>query len=87
MAAAATASAAGVASPHPNYEAETELARALKAAMVSEADSASAAVAAPELPPSPEDANRLAAAVERVMQRELPGLIWKIMAELDLRKR
>jgi hypothetical protein len=25
--------------------------------------------------------------VESVMKRELPNLIWKIMAELDLRKR
>jgi hypothetical protein len=37
--------------------------------------------------PSPADANKLAAAVERVMKRELPNLIWKIMAELDLKKR
>ena len=33
------------------------------------------------------DANRVAAAVEKVMKRELPNLIWKIMAELDLKKR
>ena len=87
MAAAATAAAPIAAPPHPNYEAEAELARALKAAMTTEADSTSVSFTVPEPPPSPKDANRLAAAVEKVMQRELPALIWKIMAELDLTKR
>jgi hypothetical protein len=36
---------------------------------------------------SAHDSNHLAGAVESVMKRELPNLIWKIMAELDLRKR
>jgi hypothetical protein len=36
---------------------------------------------------SGKDSNHLAGAVESVMKRELPNLIWKIMAELDLRKR
>jgi hypothetical protein len=32
------------------------------------------------------DANHVASAVDHVLQRELPTLVWKIMAELDLRK-
>jgi CheY-like chemotaxis protein len=89
MAAVAAASAPVVAPGHPNYEAEAELARALKAAMGAEADSGSTSFAVEDVEraPSGEDANRLAAAVEKVMHRELPGLIWKIMAELDIRKR
>ena len=89
MAAVAAASAPVVAPGHPNYEAEAELARALKAAMGAEADSGSTSFAVQDVEqaPSGEDANRLAAAVEKVMHRELPGLIWKIMAELDVRKR
>lgn len=88
-AAAATAAAGAVAPLHPNHEAEAELARALKAAAGAESGAGAASFASQdsELAPSPEDANRLAAAVEKVMQRELPNLIWKIMAELDLSKR
>jgi CheY-like chemotaxis protein len=89
MAAAAAASAPVVAPQHPNYEAETELARALQAAVEAEGGTDSVSLAPEDLEqaPSGQDANRVAAAVEKVMQRELPGLIWKIMAELDLRKR
>ena len=89
MAAAAVASVPVIAPVHPNHEAEDELARALRAAVTAEASAGSTSLAAQDVEqtPSGEDANRLAAAVEKVMQRELPGLIWKIMAELDLRKR
>ena len=89
MAAAAAASAPTLTPTHSNYEAEAELARALKKAMGAESDTSSVPVAVhdAEREPSGEDANRLAAAVEKVMQRELPGLIWKIMAELDISKR
>jgi len=89
MAAAAAASAPAVAPSHSHYEAEAELARALKTAMSAEPGTSSVPVAVQDAEPAPsrEDANRLAAAVEKVMQRELPGLIWKIMAELDISKR
>ena len=89
MTTAASASAPAVAPSHSHYEAEAELARALKAAMGAESDTSSVPVAVRDAEPAParEDANRLAAAVEKVMQRELPGLIWKIMAELDITKR
>jgi len=89
MAAVAAAAAPAVAPSHSHYEAEAELARALKTAMGAESDTSSVPVAVHEAEqaPSREDANRLAAAVEKVMQRELPGLIWKIMAELDISKR
>jgi hypothetical protein len=85
--AAAAAAVPPIASPHPNFEAETELARALKTTLLSEADSGATSFAAPEVQSSAPDANRLAAAVEKVMHRELPALIWKIMAELDIGKR
>jgi len=89
MATAAAASAPAVAPSPSHYEAEAELARALKTVMGAESDTSSVPVAVHEAEqaPSREDANRLAAAVEKVMQRELPGLIWKIMAELDISKR
>jgi hypothetical protein len=28
----------------------------------------------------------MASAVERVLQRELPSLVWKVMAEIDIEK-
>ena len=88
MAAAASA-AAPSASPSLAQDAEAEIGRAMAAAMASEASSTQ-----PEQPnaltepaASARDSNHLAGAVESVMKRELPNLIWKIMAELDLRKR
>jgi len=89
MATAAAASVPVVAPSHSHYDAEAELAHALKAAMSEPASTESASLTAPEVEAahSPDDANRIAAAVEKVMQRELPGLIWKIMAELDISKR
>ncbi|MBV8521105.1 MAG: hypothetical protein JOY71_03055, partial [Acetobacteraceae bacterium] len=33
------------------------------------------------------DANVVAAAVESVLKRELPSLVWKVMAEMDLERR
>ena len=87
MAMAAAASATAPASTAIGQEAEVEIARALSAAVgaeISHPHSASGQVT--EISPS-SDANTMAAAVEKVMQRELPNLIWKIMAELDLRKR
>ena len=89
MATAAAASAPVVVPSHSNHEAETELARALKATLGESAVGEAAPIGESEVEQahSAKDANRVAAAVERVMQRELPGLIWKIMAELDLTKR
>jgi hypothetical protein len=89
MATAAAASVPVVAPPHFHDEAEAELARALKAAISEPASTESASLVAPEVESthSPDNANRIAVAVEKVMQRELPGLIWKIMAELDISKR
>lgn len=90
MAMAASASAVTPsASPSLAQDAEAEIGRAMAAAIGRESSSAQ-----PESPMTPSesaapgrDANHLAGAVESVMKRELPNLIWKIMAELDLRKR
>lgn len=90
MAAAATASAAPIAAPASSgQQAELEIARALSAAVDSESPSEHAVRAESESFSSEmvTDANKVAAAVEKVMKRELPTLIWKIMAELDLHKR
>jgi len=86
---AMAAAAATAPSPAPEgHDAEVEIARALAAAVGSGAPSEPMAHAQSEaLSSAPTDANRVAAAVERVMKRELPNLIWKIMAELDLGKR
>ena len=89
MTMAAVAAAAPAAVPSQiGHEAELEIARALSAAVGAESsfDSRSASAQAVEKSAS-EDANKMAAAVENVMRRELPNLIWKIMAELDLSKR
>ena len=90
MAAAATASAAPIAAPASSgQQAELEIARALSAAVDSESPSEHVVRAESESFSSEmvTDANKVAAAVEKVMKRELPTLIWKIMAELDLHKR
>ena len=89
MATAAAVSAPIVPPSHSHYEAEEELARALKAAISEPPNTDSISLVAPPIENvhAPDDANRIAAAVEKVMQRELPGLIWKIMAELDVSKR
>jgi CheY-like chemotaxis protein len=88
MAAVASASAGGALAPQISHEAELEIGRALSAAVAAEASTevASADAHVKELA-SRSDANNMAEAVENVMRRELPNLIWKIMAELDLRKR
>ena len=86
--AAAAAAAAPVAVPSTvkmDSDAEIEIARALSAAVGGElppADASNASQAGAK-----GDANSMAEAVESVMRRELPSLVWKIMAELDLRKR
>jgi DNA-binding response OmpR family regulator len=84
MAAAAGAAPGGsltTSNPDP------EVARAIAAALVQEAltDGQSSEIAEPVAAPA-SDANHLAGAVEKVMKQELPSLVWKIMAELDLRK-
>jgi CheY-like chemotaxis protein len=89
MAAAASATAAAAAPTlQIGREAELEIGRALSAAVAAETSTqvASADAHIGELSRS-KDANNMAEAVENVMRRELPNLIWKIMAELDLRKR
>jgi hypothetical protein len=89
MAAVASANAGGAASaPEISHDAELEIGRALSAAVAAEAspEVASADRHVKELSPR-SDASNMAEAVENVMRRELPNLIWKIMAELDLRKR
>jgi CheY-like chemotaxis protein len=88
LAMAAAAGAATMPTQFPD-RAELEIARALAAAVDSEAPSQPVASVAPQAEEAgfASDANKLAVAVERVMKRELPSLIWKIMAELDLRKR
>jgi hypothetical protein len=69
---------------------ELEIAHALNAAISGQTSLAtvvsSASAQAAETPEG-HDANTMAAAVENVMKRELPNLVWKIMAELDQRKR
>ncbi|MBV9146866.1 MAG: response regulator [Acidobacteria bacterium] len=86
MAMAAAAAVGPVAVPTTMHqEAELEIARALSAAVGAESSSANQTESSPAQ--NEGDANKLAAAVEDVMKRELPTLIWKIMAELDLRKR
>ena len=88
MAAAASAVAPS-APPSLAKAAEAEIGRAMAAAVGSEAplNQPEQPSAAPQAAASGKDANHLAGAVESVMKRELPNLIWKIMAELDLRKR
>jgi hypothetical protein len=66
---------------------DPEVARAIAAALAQEAlaDGETSEIAEPVAVPA-SDANHLAGAVEKVMKQELPSLVWKIMAELDLRK-
>jgi CheY-like chemotaxis protein len=66
---------------------DPEVARAIAAALAQEAlaDVQTSEVPEPVAAPA-SDANHLAGAVEKVMKQELPSLVWKIMAELDLRK-
>ena len=86
LAAAAGVAPAVVRSPL-GREAELEIARSLGAAMGVESSAQHHESPAQEETAGSRDANNLAAAVENVMKRELPNLIWKIMAEIDLRKR
>jgi len=90
MAMAAAANAVSASAPQSlAHDAEAEIGRAMAAAMGREASAGhpEQATSAADAPASANDANHLAGAVESVMKRELPNLIWKIMAELDLRKR
>jgi CheY-like chemotaxis protein len=90
MAMAAAASAVSPGAPQSlAHDAEAEIGRAMAAAMGREAsaDQPKQPSAPSEASAPAHDANHLAGAVESVMKRELPNLIWKIMAELDLRKR
>ncbi|HEX4664600.1 MAG TPA: response regulator [Terriglobales bacterium] len=64
---------------------DPEVARAIAAALAQEALADVQATEIPVAAPA-SDANHLAGAVEKVMKQELPSLVWKIMAELDLRK-
>jgi DNA-binding response OmpR family regulator len=73
----AAAAAAAPPSAHLGRETELEIVRTVSA-VASEVAGSGAATG---------DANNIASAVEKVMQRELPSLIWKIMTELDLQKR
>lgn len=91
MAAAAAASAPAFSSPSSassQHEAAFEITRALTHALGAEGSSEATA----EAPASqsdgskPGDSNKMATAVERVLQRELPSLVWKVMAEIDLEK-
>jgi CheY-like chemotaxis protein len=69
-------------------EAEAEIGRAMAAAVGAESTPIdSEPVNAASESAAKGDGTHLAGAVESVMKRELPNLIWKIMAELDLRKR
>ena len=88
MAMAAAASAVSPTTPSLAQDAEAEIGRAMAAAIgqKSSINQPEQPTAASEPVPG-KDANHLAGAVESVMKRELPNLIWKIMAELDLRKR
>jgi hypothetical protein len=84
MAAAAGAVPGGSLTANP----DPEVARAIAAALAQEALANDQTFDIPEPLATPaSDANRLAGAVEKVMKQELPSLVWKIMAELDLRKR
>ena len=87
--AVAAGAAAPSAPPALAKDAEAEIGRAMAAALGSHVSPNQPeqpnAVAEPAA--SAHDSNHLAGAVESVMKRELPNLIWKIMAELDLRKR
>ncbi len=90
MAMAAAANAISPSAPQSlAHDAEAEIGRAMAAAMGREAsvDHPEQAISPAEASSPGHDANHLAGAVESVMKRELPNLIWKIMAELDLRKR
>ena len=90
MAMAAAASAVSPSAPQSlSQDAEAEIGRAMAVAMGREASTSQPGqpTATTEAAVPGKDANHLAGAVESVMKRELPNLIWKIMAELDLRKR
>lgn len=91
MAVAAAASAPSFSAPSSvssEHEAAFEITRALSHAIG--AETASEATAEPTSGESdgskPRDANKMASAVERVLQRELPSLVWKVMAEIDIEK-
>jgi hypothetical protein len=90
LAAAAAASAPAPMLPSPvpaTHDGELETTRGIASVIELRSPTAPVSTAYQVEGPSPADANKLAVAVERVMKRELPNLIWKIMAELDLNKR
>jgi hypothetical protein len=83
---AMAAAAGAVAGMSLTANPDPEVARAIAAALAQEAlTDAQTSEVPPVAAPAP-DANHLAGAVEKVMKQELPSLVWKIMAELDLRK-
>src|SRR6185312_12976633 len=91
MAVAAAASAPSFSAPSsasPAHEAAFEITRALSHAIGAETASEATAESTASQPDgsAPRDANKMASAVERVLQRELPSLVWKVMAEIDIEK-
>lgn len=87
MAAAAAAAAPSFPTESAAHDAAFEITRALSYAVGAEAASDGiAASPAPTEEKKPADANKMASAVERVLQRELPSLVWKVMAEIDIEK-
>jgi DNA-binding response OmpR family regulator len=84
FAAAANATSGSSLAPEP----DAEVARAIAAALAQESLADGPTPTIPEaVAPPQSDVNHLAGAVEKIMKQELPSLVWKIMAELDLRKR
>jgi DNA-binding response OmpR family regulator len=73
--------AAATFNPASGNELDTQVAHALSSAMIGGASSPTHAGHSDN-----GDANHVASAVDHVLQRELPSLVGKIMAELDLRK-
>jgi hypothetical protein len=87
MAAAAAAAAPSFAAESAAHDAAFEITRALSYAVGAEtASEATAASPSQTDDNKPSDANKMASAVERVLQRELPSLVWKVMAEIDIEK-
>jgi hypothetical protein len=88
MAAAAAAAAPSFAAESAAHDAAFEITRALSYAVGAETASGESTAASPSQTDDkkPADANKMASAVERVLQRELPSLVWKVMAEIDIEK-
>jgi CheY-like chemotaxis protein len=69
-----------------NREVETHIADSLSSAMNAPTSAAETALPIDAGRSDNGDSSHVASAVDHVLQRELPSLVWKIMAELDLRK-